>query len=58
MNDHRAWQKETALRHRKRIAQEADDSGLPVNEHALDERAAKYVGVTSADVEGWRKGRL
>lgn len=57
MTDHRAWQKETALRYRERKEAEARADGVGMHDHALDVLAANYVGATVSDVEGWRKGR-
>ena len=53
----RDWQRQTALRHRERKAEEARAGGVVIADHALDVLAANYVGVSAEQVKAWRTGR-
>lgn len=53
----RDWQRQTALKHRERKAEEARADGAAVSDHALDVLAANYVGVSAEQVKAWRMGR-
>lgn len=55
--DHREWQRQTALKHRERKAEEARGDGAAISDHALDVLAAAYVGVSAEQVKAWRTGR-
>jgi hypothetical protein len=53
MNEHREWQRTTALR---RIERLREDQGNAIPETRLAAEAAQYVGSTAGQVRAWMRG--
>jgi hypothetical protein len=55
--EHRAWQKQTALRKVTDLRNEAEYIGRPISDFQLANAAAAYAGASERDVLKWMRGQ-